>query len=174
MRHFALFVILSSSLACPAFAATDPGLSSQGSANVFRQHGLGAQMQARIKLGAKKQVKASERVALGVAIGPRISSNSSSGRVGISTAQSSMIGFSLRPGYSAQLSFAGQPVVQHLTRRGAAEDNANPEAKPDKKGPSTLGWIAIGFGALTVTSVTLAVISLRDDCLIAIGPECNN
>jgi hypothetical protein len=151
-----------------AQAAQDAGLSVQNYRSGSLQSGVGAQLGMTLKLDNTRTVRESERVQIGFAAGPvMVVTDTKTGNIrrGISN----MAGFSLRPGYSAKLIFAGQPVATRYTVLGAdeqAKDEANKPEKKNRKGPSTVGWIAIGVGAVVVTTLAVGAIALADafDC----------
>jgi hypothetical protein len=142
-----------------AQAAHDAGLSMQNYRSGSLQSGVGAQLGMTLKLDSKRVVRDSERVQIGVAAGPAMmvpDAKTGIVRRGIGN----MAGFSLRPGHSATLMLAGQPVATRYTVLGAAEEAKDQESKPEKKnrkGPSTVGYIAIGVGVLLVVGVIGAV-----------------
>jgi hypothetical protein len=151
-----------------AHAAQDAGLSVQNYRSGSLRSGIGAQLGVALKLDSKRVVRDSERVQIGFAAGPvMMAPDAKTGNIrrGIS----SVAGFSLRPGYSATLMFARQPVATRYTVLGAdeqAKDDANKPEKKNRKGPSTVGWIAIGVGAVVVTTLAVGAIIFADalDC----------
>lgn len=151
-----------------AQAAQDAGLSVQNYRSGGLQSGIGAQLGMRLKLDSKRVVRDSERLQIGFVAGPVIvlpDARTGVVRRGISN----LAGFSLRPGYSAKLTFAGQPVVARYTVLGAdeqAKDEATKPEKKNRKGPGTVGWIAIGVGAVVVTTLAVGAIIFADalDC----------
>jgi hypothetical protein len=143
-----------------AQAAQDAGLSVQNYRSGGVQSGVGAQLGLTLKLDSKRVVRDSERVQIGFTAGPvMVAADAKTGNIrrGIGN----MAGFSLRPGHSVTLTFAGQPVATRYTVLGAAEeakDEANKPEKKNHKGPSTLGYIAIGVGVvLTVGIIATAI-----------------
>jgi hypothetical protein len=147
----------------PAQAATDMGLTLHSTGSRTVQSGIGAQASITVQLGERRSVKRSERLKLGIAAGPVLAMRDARAIGGIRQAISGMAGLSIRPGHSAQFSLAGQPVYRHLTRLGAAEeagDEAEKTEKKDGKGPSTLGWIGIGVGALVAVTLVAGAIVL--------------
>lgn len=151
-----------------AQAAQDAGLSIQNYRSGGVQSGVGAQLGMTLKLDSKRVVRNSERVQLGFSAGPVMAVPDAKTGI-VRRGISNMAGFSLRPGYSATLTFAGQSVATHYTVLGAdeqAKDDANKPEKKDRKGPSTIGWIAIGVGAVVVITLTAGAIALADafDC----------
>jgi hypothetical protein len=143
-----------------AQAAQDAGLSAQNYRSAAPQSGVGAQLGMTLKLDSKSAVRDSERVQIGFAAGPvMMVPDAKTG--GVRRGISSMAGFSLRPGYSATLTFAGQPIATRYTVLGAAEETKDEASKPEKKkgkGPSTVGWIAIGVGGLVLTVLAAGAI----------------
>jgi hypothetical protein len=140
--------------------AQDAGLSVQNYRSGSLQSGMGAQLGMTLKLDNTRTVRESERVQIGFAAGPvMVVPDAKTGNVrrGIGN----MAGFSLRPGHSATLMLAGQPVATRYTVLGAAEEAKDQESKPEKKnrkGPSTVGYIAIGVGALLAIGLIGTVI----------------
>jgi hypothetical protein len=147
-----------------AQAAQDAGLSIQNYRSGSLRSGIGAQLGMTLKLDDKRAVRDSERVQIGFAAGPVMAvQDSKTGAIRRGIGQ--MAGFSLRPGHSATLSLAGQPVVRHYTVLGAAEEAKDEESKPEKKnrkGPSTVGYIAIGVGVVLVVGIVASAIALND------------
>jgi hypothetical protein len=146
LLSFALFS------ATTAQAAHDAGLSVQNYRSAAPQSGVGAQLGMTLKLDSKRAVRDSERVQIGFAAGPVMAvqdAKTGAIRRGIGN----MAGLNLRPGYSATLTFAGQPIETRYTVLGAdeqAKDEANKPEKKKRKGPSTVGYVAIGIGALAL------------------------
>lgn len=147
--------------ATTAQAAQDVGLSFQNYRNDRAQSGVGALLGMTLKLDSKNAIRDSERVQIGFAAGPVMTV--ADAKTGLVRRRiSSMTGFSLRPGYSATLTLAGQPVVTRYTVLGADEQAKDEESKPEKKGrkgPSTIGYVAIGAGALVVGTLAAFAIA---------------
>jgi hypothetical protein len=147
-------------LGTSAQAAQDAGLSVQNYRSGGVQSGIGAQLGMTLKLDSKRTVRNSERVQIGFAAGPvMIVPDAKTGitQRGINN----LAGFNLRPGYSTTLTLAGQPVAKHYTVLGADEQTKDEASKPEKKnrkGPSTVGYIAIGVGAALVTLLIAGVV----------------
>jgi hypothetical protein len=145
-----------------AQAAQDAGLSVQNYRSSSLQSGVGAQLGMTLKLDSKRVVRDSDQVQIGFAAGPVMmvpDAKTGNIRRGISN----MAGFSLRPGYSAKLTLAGQPVVTRYTVLGADEqkkDEANKPEKKNRKGPSTVGYIAIGVGVILVAGIIATAITV--------------
>lgn len=150
-----------------AQAAQDAGLSIQNYRSGSLRSGIGAQLGMTLKLDDKRAVRDSERVQIGFAAGPVMAvQDSKTGAIRRGIGQ--MAGFSLRPGYSAKLTFAGQPVAARYTVLGAdeqAKDEATKPEKKNRKGPSTLGWIGIGAGV---------VVGLVGAFVIYVAVECRD
>jgi hypothetical protein len=145
-----------------AQAAQDAGLSLQNYRSGSLQSGIGAQLGMTLKLDSKRAVRDSERVQIGFAAGPvMVVPDAKTGivRRGISN----MAGFSLRPGYSATLTLAGQPIATRYTVLGAdeqAKDEASRPEKKNRKGPSTVGYVAIGVGVILVVGIIATAITV--------------
>jgi hypothetical protein len=145
-----------------AQAAQDAGLSVQNYRSGSLQSGIGAQLGMTLKLDSKRAVRDSDRVQIGFAAGPvMMVPDAKTGivRRGISN----MSGFSLRPGYSATLTLAGQPVATRYTVLGAdeqAKDEASRPEKKNRKGPSTVGYVAIGVGVILVVGIIATAITV--------------
>ena len=145
-----------------AQAAQDAGLSVQNYRSAAPQSGVGAQLGVTLKLDSKRVVRNSERVQLGFSAGSVMAVQDARTGV-IRRGGGNLAGFSLRPGHSVTLTLAGKPVVKRYTVLGAAEEAEDETGKPekkDRKGPSTVGWIAIGVGGLIAATLTAGVIAL--------------
>jgi hypothetical protein len=143
-----------------AQAAQDAGLSVQNYRSAAPQSGVGAQLGMTLKLDSKRAVRDSERVQIGFAAGPVMAVQDA--KIGaIRRGIGNMAGLNLRPGYSATLTFAGQPIAMRYTMLGAAEeakDEAGKDQKKERRGPSTGVIIAI----VSVASVIGLAIILTD------------
>jgi hypothetical protein len=145
-----------------AQASQDAGLSVQNYRSGSLQSGIGAQLDMTLKLDSKRAVRDSDRVQIGFAAGPVMmvpDAKTGNIRRGISN----MAGFSLRPSYSATLTLAGQPVATRYTVFGADEqkkDEANKPEKKNRKGPSTVGYVAIGVGVILVVGIIATAITV--------------
>jgi hypothetical protein len=147
-----------------AQAAQDAGLSVQNYRSGGVQSGVGAQLGVTLKLDSHRAVRDSERVQIGFAAGPVIAVPDAKTGI-VRRGISNMAGFSLRPGHSAKLMLAGQPVVARYTVLGAAEEAKDEASKPEKKnrkGPSTVGYIAIGLGVVFVVGIVASAIALNN------------
>ena len=165
MRALTLgFTMVALAWATTAQAAQDTGLNIQNYRSATPRTGVGAQLGLTLKLDGKHTVRDAERLQIGFAAGPVMAVpdvKTGSFRRGISN----FAGFSLRPGYSATLMFAGQPVATSYTVLGAAEsakDEANKPEKNNRGGPSTVAYVAIGAGVLLVIGVVASVRSVEN------------
>jgi hypothetical protein len=147
-----------------AQAAQDAGLSIQNYRSGSFQSGAGAQLGLTLKLDSKRAVRDSERVQIGFAAGPVMAvqdAKTGAIRRGISN----MAGFSLRPGYSATLTLAGQPIATRYTVLGAEEqtkDEAGKDQKKERRGLSTISIVAIVIGGVLITTLIVGA-ALADD-----------
>lgn len=137
-----------------AHAAEDGGLRLHSYRGAGAQSAIGAQLGMTLKLDSRRAVRDSERLQIGIAAGPIMAVQDA--RTGaVRHGQSQLAGFTLHPGYSASLMLAGRPIATGYTTLGAAEDTKADAGKPKKtrKGPSTIGWIAISLGAVASATV---------------------
>jgi hypothetical protein len=147
-----------------AHAAQDFGLAPVTAVERDSPRGsVGAQLGLTIKFGNRATVRDHDRVQIGFAAGPVLSLNHRTADARSQRKIANVVGFAIRPGYSASATLVGQPVLTHRTLLGAAEDARNADGKGG--GPSTLGWIGIGLGA-TVVVLGVAALALEDalDC----------
>lgn len=111
-----------------------------------RTQAMGAFAGARLRVPLDGRTGERE-VRAGLALAPTLQSRSASGET------RTRIGEGLELGFNGddrlRLSLAGQD----MRRLGAAQ--ADEEEDEDRGGPSTLGWIAIGVGAVAVTGAGL-------------------
>ena len=139
-----------------AQAAQDAGLSVQNYRSGGVQSGVGAQLGMTLKLDSKRAVRDSERVQIGFAAGPVMmvpDAKTGNIRRGIS----SLAGFNLRPGHSATLMFAGQPIVSRYTVLGKIQEGQDLENRK-RNGISTAGKIGIGIAVIAVVGLIGAVV----------------
>jgi hypothetical protein len=147
-----------------AQAAQDAGLSVQNYRSGSLQSGVGAQLGLTLKLDSKRAVRDSERVQIGFAAGPVMAVQDSKTGV-IRRGISNMAGFSLRPGYSATVKLAGQPIATRYTVLGAdeqAKDEAGKGQKKERRGLSTVSVVAIVIGGVLITTLVVGA-ALADD-----------
>jgi hypothetical protein len=171
MRHRLVpFLVASAMLInAPLLAAEDAGLTqAQASGRAAVRSGMGARATVNLRFGGKDVVRGSEKLRLGLQAGPVIQREN--GR----TLHGGALSLSTAPGYDARLKLAGQDIAVYQTRLGAAEDakedgQNDQDGKKDKKGPSTLGWIGIGVGALVVVTLVAGAIALGNIC----DPSCD-
>jgi hypothetical protein len=147
-----------------AQAAQDAGLRVQNYRSGGVQSGVGAQLGMTLKLDSKRVVRDSDRVQIGFAAGPVMAVPDAKTGI-VRRGVGNLAGFSLRPGYSATLTLVGQPVATRYTVLGAdeqAKDEASKPEKKNRKGPSTVGYIAIGVGVVLVVGTVVSVIALNN------------
>jgi hypothetical protein len=136
-----------------AHAATDSGLHFQDNRGAGIRNGIGAEMAVKLRFGSRRTVYPSDRFNLRIGAGPVVSTLS--GRM--STPR--MFSAILSPGYKANISLAGRSLTTRYTASGLAEAKARGIDIESRQGVSTLGYVAIGVGALVVaTAATFALI----------------
>jgi len=152
----AILVALANPVAARSnISLVDPTLGNSG-AQALAGRGVGGQASLTLRFGAKR---AADTLRLGLAAGPVMRFTGASARDS-RLVMNTLLGVSVNPGYSTRLSFAGADIARYTTRLGAAED----EAQGKKRGgPSTLGWVAIGVGAVVVGVVALAAVCADTD-----------
>ncbi len=163
MRRVASFAIITSLIAVPVHAAQDSGPSYSAQPARSSVNGVGAQASVTLKFGDRRTVRGSQRLALGIAAGPVVTVPvRGQARQGVTN----LIGFTVRPGYVSSLQLAGQPIVTHYTRLGAAEAEGQEggEEPRRRKGPSTVGWVAIGLGVTAIAVVGVGYYLLVNGC----------
>jgi hypothetical protein len=115
-------------------------------------------------LGPQKKVAKKERVKLTLGAGPIMTFTDPSSANGYRRNDASLIGLELRPGYSTQLNFAGQPMLVGYTKLGAADkeqktsenEGQSPNGKTDKNKQSTgdkIAWVAAVTGGVMAVLV---------------------
>jgi hypothetical protein len=156
-----------------AQAADDAGLRLHSYRGAGTQSAMGAQLGLSLKLDSRRVVRDSERVRIGFAAGPVLAVQDA--RTGaVRYRQSQLASFTLRPGYSASVTLAGQPIVTSYSVQGAAEkekdDAAKPETTKDKRsGPST-ALLVVGGTLILVTALYLITLDkVEDDFEDALG-----
>jgi hypothetical protein len=139
----------------PAFAAGLTGARTQ-------QMGAFAGFRLRVPLDGNARQR---QIRAGLAIAPALHSRRPDGET------RTRFGDGLELGLTAErrltLSLAGTPV----NRVGAAQDEG--ETEEQGGGPSTLGWIAIGVGALVVVGATAGYLWLEDALDCDADEECS-
>jgi hypothetical protein len=152
--------MMSLAVAAPAQAAQDAGLSLHNGRDAGIRSSLGGQLGLTLRLGDRQTVRGSDRLNLRMSAGPIVSR--SNGKH--STAN--LLSASLSPGYKAELAFGGQPLATRYTKAGFAEARARGLEGQDRKGVSTLGYVAIGVGVVATVVVIAGAIVIADinDC----------
>ncbi len=161
MKPVATLIALSMiATSLPAQAAQDMGLSYNGRAVGSTTYGMGAQANVRVKLGSRNTVRASDRVALGIAAGPIVTARDYQRPFGVRQGISPVLGVAIRPGYSASLSIAGQSLETHHTKLGAAESDQQSSDRPQKEKQDTgekVAWVAAVAGGVMLVLVGIVV-----------------
>ena len=152
--------MMSMAVAAPAQAAQDAGLSLHNGRDAGIRSSMGAQLGLALRLGDRLTVRGSDRLNLRMSAGPIVSR--SNGKH--STAN--LLSASLSPGYKAELAFGGQALATRYTEAGFAEARARGLEGRDRKGVSTLGYIAIGVGVVATVVVIAGALVIADigDC----------
>lgn len=155
-----LATIASLAIAAPAQAEQDAGLSLYNGRDAGVRNSLGGQVGLTLRLGDRQTVRGSDRFNLRMSAGPIVSR--SNGR----RSTANLLSASLSPGYKAELSFGGQALATRYTQTGFAEARARGLDGRDRKGVSTLGYIAIGVGVVATVVVIAGAIVIGDinDC----------
>ena len=143
-----------------AQAATDPGLSVQDSRSASLRTGLTAQFSMKLRLGGRGVVKPMEKLSLSASAGPVMS------RLNGTRSAPVMVSASVSPGYRTEFALAGQRVATRYTAAGLAEARAQGLDMDDRKGVSTLGYVAIGAGVVVVATLIAGALIIHDinDC----------
>jgi len=136
-------------------ATATPALAADLTSSQEVRGGAFGGLRLRLPLGGDSR---GHRVRAGFALAPTVSSRAQDGAVRSRIGEGLEFGY--RSGYPVSFSIAGADLQQRL---GAAQDN---DGNRRHRGPSTLGWIAIGVGAAAVIIVGAAVLCASDhDCL---------
>lgn len=143
-------------------AAAEPAFGAGLAGSRTQQMGAFAGFRLRVPLDGDSRQR---QVRAGLAIAPALQSRRPDGET------RTRFGDGLELGLTAErrptLSLAGTPV----NRLGAAQDEGETEERGG--GPSTLGWIAIGVGALVVVGATVGYLWLEDALDCDPGDECS-
>lgn len=143
-------------------AAEDTGLVLPNHGIMQRGSGMGITAGIKIKLGSDRAVKRSERVKLGIAAGPVFVFSDAKKASGLKRSEPSFVGLELKPGYSASLKMAGQPLIADYTVLGAAENDE--EGDNDKQSTfDKVAWVAAVAGVVTVVGLAGLIIYVSDD-----------
>ena len=105
---FALLALVSNG---PLQAAQDTGLLLHDTGIGQRGTAVGATVTIRVKLGSARVVQKSERVKMGLNAGPIIALPNTRTQIGIRRIEPSLVGFEWKPGYAANLNFAGNSLA---------------------------------------------------------------
>lgn len=120
------------------------------------QGGAFGGVRLRLPLGGRPH---DNRLRAGFAVAPTLSSRAQDGAVRTRIGEGLEFGY--RGGRSVSFSIAGHDLQPRPL--GAAQDN---DGNHRHRGPSTLGWIAIGVGAAVVIVIGAAVLCASDhDCI---------
>lgn len=156
---FALLALASNG---PLHAAQDTGLLLHDTGIGQRGTAVGATVTMRIKLGPEHVVRKSGRVKMGLNAGPIVALPNTRTQIGIPRIEPSLVGFEWKPGYAANLNFAGNSIATIQTRRGAAENETEDSDEGKQSTGEKIGWIALVTGGVMV--------ALLGTYLITCGP----
>lgn len=162
MKQFVAAALLPAiALAATAQAADDPGLRlAPPATGVHRSMAVEARIS--IALGGKPR-HAGKRIVLGIAAGPSLVAARAGSATGVERRVAGLVRMEFKPGRTVAFSLAGQPL---LAQKAAAHAHADEQEQKDGKGPSTLGWVAIGVGAVLVLgagAVYIAAINVEEE-----------
>ncbi|HET9429174.1 MAG TPA: hypothetical protein VFO69_12525 [Allosphingosinicella sp.] len=140
-------------LAAELLAAAQPAVAADLVSAQAHDAGLFAGVRVRLSLDGETR---SQRIRAGVALAPTLRSRSATGEV--RTRFGEGLEFGVRGREPLQLSIAGTPASQLV--------QGKPGPSGDRAGVSTLGWVAIGVGALVAVVLVAGAICLSDsDCI---------
>ena len=150
MRKLTIAAVLAAQLV----AAAQPAMAADFDHIRAQQAGAFAGLRLRMPLDGSDARR--QPVRLGLALAPTLHSQSRDGAVRTRFGEGLELG--IKGDSPVRLSFAGRPVSR------LAQGLAGPDG--DRAGVSTLGWIAIGVGALVTIVVVAGAICLSDsDCI---------
>lgn len=170
MQHYTSAVLILALISgSSAHAASDTGLTLHDEPSALGPRGgVGAQVSVTIRLGDKRNARASDKVTFGLAAGPMLSIPTRNAESGSKRRVAGLATFSLKPGYSSTLSLGGQPVLQNYTQLGAAEaETKEGGTAKQKKKQSTgdkIAWTAAVAGGVMVVLIGAAAIALSNYC----------
>lgn len=142
-----------------AQAAEDAGLRLHSYRSAGAQSAMGAQLGMTLKLDSKRAVRDSERLQIGLSAGP-VTAVQDARTGALRHGQSQLAGFTLRPGYSASVTLAGQPIATSYTVLGAAEKNKDEaDDKPRKKSHTARTILFVVGGVLVVGTIGILVLA---------------
>lgn len=142
-----------STLIAAQILAAQPALAADLANSQTHDSGFFAGFRVRLALDGEA---GRQPVRAGLALAPTLRSQSSSGEVRTRFGEGLELGISGRE--PLRLSIAGTPVSRLVQGRSGPEG--------EKAGVSTLGWVAIGVGALVTVVLVASAICLSDsDCI---------
>ena len=161
MRILTSLVAVASLLSAPcAHAAKDPGLTLHDIRGEVRQLGVGVQLSIALPLRGKSSRDAAVprldfRAGPSVThFGPNVSPRSR-------TTVAPLAAATLRPGYSTNVSLAGQPFMTSYSAQALREQqDRSPEG--ERSNISTVGIVAIGVGVAAIIGGLLFIDALND------------
>jgi hypothetical protein len=148
MKSLAIAALVAAQIMVGAQPAMAAGLGDDRT-GAIQQQGAFAGARLRVPLGGEGKKKARA----GLAVAPVLHSRQADGSVRTRFGEGMEYGFA--GGHKAELSLAGRPISQ------VAQGRTGPDGR--KQGVSTIGWIAIGVGALAAVVLIAGVICLSDD-----------
>jgi len=152
MKKIIIGALIASQIGLAAQPAMAADLTSDRT-SVAQRQGAFAGARLRVPLGGSK----SNKIRAGLTVAPLVQGRSNSGEIRTRLGEGLEFGIAGETRKPA-LSFAGTPVSQ------LAQGKAGPAGA--KKGVSTIGWVAIGVGAVLVSLVAITAICLDDsDCV---------
>lgn len=142
--------------------AAQPALAADLTENRSQQMGAFAGFRMRVPLDGNSRQR---QVRAGLAVAPSMHSHAMNGPSQLAIGEGLELGIvGHRP---VRLMLAGQD----LRRLGAAQDSEG-EEREEHHGPSTLGWIAIGVGALVLVTATAGFFIVEDIIDCDDGEDC--
>ena len=144
-------------------AAAQPAMAANLAQTQPQRMGAFAGFSLRLPLdGARGQP-----VRAGLALAPTMSSPGTDGAVRTRIGDGLELGVTGRQ--PLRLTLAGHDV----RRLGAAQDNGQEQDGDEHHGPSTLGWVAIGTGALILVTATAGYLWFEDAMDCDPGDDCS-
>jgi hypothetical protein len=145
-------LMIAALVAGQVLTSATPALAADLTGSQEVQGGAFGGLRLRVPLGGRP---GEHRVRAGFALAPTVSSRARDGAVRTRIAEGLEFGY--RSGHPLSFSIAGRDLQPR--RLGAAQDN---DDNHRHRGPSTLGWIAIGLGAAVVIVVGAAALCASD------------
>jgi hypothetical protein len=144
-------------------AAAQPAMAANLAQTQPQRMGAFAGFSLRLPLdGARRQP-----IRAGLALAPTMSSPGADGAVRTRIGEGLEFGVTGRQ--PLRLTLAGQDV----RRLGAAQDNGQEQDGEEQGGPSTLGWVAIGAGALILVTATAGYFVFEEMMDCDPGDDCS-